>query len=81
MNTIETINTEYLRSSRTIETVEVCNSKRKKIFYIYNHEGYSFRVFNSVLDLIQFFEIDSYIFLHFDTEEKLDNYFLKLKLD
>jgi len=81
MNTFISINTEYLRASRTIETVEVCNLKTKKIFYVYNYEGYSFRVFNNVLDLIQFFEVNSNEYLHFDTEEELDCYFSKLLLN
>ena len=80
MNTFRNINTEYLRSSRTIETVEVCNSKTKKLFYVYNYEGYSFRVFENVLDLIDFFEVNSNKYLHFDTEQELDNYFSKLIL-
>lgn len=81
MNTFVSINTEYLCASRTIETVEVCNSITKKIFYVYNYEGYSFRVFNTIVDLIQFFELDFNAFLHFDTEEELDCYFSKLMLD
>jgi hypothetical protein len=80
MNTFISINTEYLRSSRTIETVEVNNSKTKKIFYVYNYEGYSFRVFKNVIDLIGFFEVNSNEFLHFNTELELDNYFCKVNL-
>lgn len=81
MNKFVSINTEYLCPSRTIETVEVSNSKAKKMFYVYNYEGYSFRVFNKLLDLIQFFEVESNDFFYFDTEEELDYYFLKLVLN
>lgn len=80
MNKFISLNTQYLSSSKTIETVEVSNSKTKKIFYIYNYNGYSFRIFNNVLDIIQFFEIESKDFFHFNTEEELDNYFSKLVL-
>jgi len=80
MNTFTSINTQYLRSSRTIETVEVCNSKTKKLFYIYNYEGYSFRIFDNVLDLIGFFEFNSNKYLHFETEQELNNFFSKLNL-
>ncbi len=78
MNKFRSINTEYLRSSRTIETVEVCNSNTKKLFYVYNYEGNSFRIFDNVLNLIDFFEFNSNKYLHFDTEQELDNYFSKV---
>lgn len=80
MNKFVSINTEYLCASRTIETVEVMNSATRKLFYVYNYEGYSFRVFNNVLDLIRFFENISNDFLHFETDDELDNYFFKLNL-
>lgn len=55
MNTFATINTEYIRASRTIETVLVSMGKFSKIFFVYNYEGVSFRLFKSHLDLIHFF--------------------------
>ncbi len=80
MNKFININTEYLSSSRTIETVEVSGLKIKKIFYVYNYDGYSFRVFENVINLIRFFDINSNDFSHFNTDEELDNYFSKLIL-
>jgi hypothetical protein len=80
MNKFVSINIEYLCASRTIETVEVMNSGIRKLFYVYNYEGYSFRVFNNVLDLIRFFENISNDFLHFETDDELDSYFFKLNL-
>ena len=56
MNTIQTISTEYLRASRTIETVLVTNTTTHKLFYIYNYEGWFYRVFNNLVDLINFFD-------------------------
>ena len=56
MNTIQTISTEYLRASRTIETVLVTNTTTNKLFYIYNYEGWFYRVFNNLVDLINFFD-------------------------
>jgi hypothetical protein len=66
-----TISTSYIRSSRTIETVLVLESKA--VLYVYNYEGNSFRVFDDVLKLIEFFNQgkDESI-AHFETEEELD---------
>lgn len=81
MNTIETINTDYIRSSRTIETVLVSNSNSKKVFFIYNFEGCSFRVFNSYLNLINFFKYnETESDFHFDTEIELDSFLSEVNL-
>lgn len=66
-----TIATSYIISSRTIETVLVLESKA--VLYVYNYEGNSFRVFDDVLKLIEFFNQgkDESI-AHFETEEELD---------
>ena len=81
MNKVRTINTDYLLSSRTIETVLVSNSNAEKVFFVYNYEGYSFRLFNSHLNLINFFqnnEVESDF--HFDTEMELDLFLLNFVL-
>ena len=57
MNYIKTLNTDYLRASRTIETVLVKSRKDETVVYVYNYEGYSFRVFNSTIKLINFFNV------------------------
>jgi hypothetical protein len=80
MNSFTNIGTEYIRASRTIETVKVSNSKEDKIFYVYNYEGYSFRVFNTILALLEFFEIGSESDLHFHSEIELDVFFLNAVL-
>lgn len=80
MNTLTTITTEYIRSSRTIETVLVSNSKIKKLFYVYNYEGVSFRVFKSLLLLLQFFEIGAESDVHFESEVELDNFLSTIEL-
>jgi len=76
MNTFIYSHTEYLRPSRTIETVYMSDGSNSKTFYIYNYEGYSFRVFKDILGLISFFETGEEAITHFDTEEELD-YFLE----
>ncbi|GAA4824159.1 hypothetical protein GCM10011365_04090 [Marinicella pacifica] len=52
MNNIKIKNTEYLRPSRTIETILVSNKDLSNIFYVYNYEGVSYRVFKSYPNLI-----------------------------
>jgi len=41
MNTFQTISTEYLRPSRTVEIVLVSHERLNKVFFIYNYEGNS----------------------------------------
>ena len=80
MNTIQTIATEYLRASRTIETVLVTNTTTNKLFYVYNYEGWFYRVFNNLVDLMNFFDDAFEPASWFEDEAALDNYLLKVKL-
>jgi len=75
MNSYITIETDYLHSSRTIETVVVSNSKSNKVYYVYNYEGYSFRVFETILSLAKFIQEKNECTFHFGTEIELDNFF------
>lgn len=72
MNTFTTINTEYLRPSRTIETILVSKENLSKVFFLYNYEGTSFRLYQSHLGLIHFFQDKSESDYHFSTEQELD---------
>ena len=81
MNTIRAINTDYLRPSRTIETLLVSSSNSEKVFFVYNYEGYSFRLFNSHLSLINFFKYnESESDYRFDTETELDLFLSNIDL-
>lgn len=80
MNTFQTINTEYLRASRTIETVLVSDGNWNKLFWIYNYEGYSFRVFISQMNLIDFFQNTIESAYHFSSENDLDIFLSKVKV-
>lgn len=80
MNSFKIIDTDYLRSSRTIETVLVSNSNFNQVFYVYNYEGYSFRVFETILSLVNFFQENIESDFHFDTDAELDNFFSKVSL-
>ena len=80
MNEYKAIQVEYLRPSRTLETVLVTNEYLSEVFFIYNYEGVSFRVFKTQLDLINFFLNKDESFFHFDTEVKLDIFLTEVKL-
>ncbi len=69
---------EYLRASRTIETIEVSLGRKSKIYFIYNHEGMHFRLFDSLISLIQFFEASIESKISFDNEMELDAYLEKV---
>lgn len=77
MNSSQTLRTIYLRASRTIETILVSNNIQSKLFYLYNYEGYSFRVFETKKEVSDFFNLNVESKLHFDKEYSIDNYFLK----
>lgn len=72
MNTFTTLHTEYLRPSRTIETILVSKENLSQVYFIYNYEGNSFRVFKNHLDLILFFQDKAEGDFEFGTEEALD---------
>ncbi|HTN68956.1 MAG TPA: hypothetical protein VLZ33_05790 [Dysgonamonadaceae bacterium] len=80
MNTFKTINTEYLRASRTIETVLVTRNDCDKLFFIYNYEGNSYRVFENHLSLIHFFQDKSESDFCFSSEEELDLFLSEVKI-
>jgi hypothetical protein len=74
MNKIIPISTEYISPSRTIEILNLVRFEESKLVYVYNFEGKSFRVFDSLVSLIQFFEGEEKPIASFDLEQKLDIY-------
>lgn len=80
MNTFQTINTDYIKASRTIETVLVSKENLGKLFFVYNYEGNSFRVFENHLGLINFFQNKAECNFHFNTEIKLDCFLSKVDI-
>lgn len=80
MNIFTTISTEYLRPSRTIETVLVSMGNFSKVFFVYNYEGNSFRLFESHLGLIHFFQGKNESDFHFSTENELDLFLSSVKI-
>lgn len=76
MNTISQKTVDYLRGSRTIETIDL----EGKNVYVYNYEGIHFRLFLNVLALIQFFEKGTEPKYCFETETELDDFLLNCNL-
>ena len=81
MNTFQAINVEYLRPSRTIETILLENENYKKVLYVYNYEGWHFRVFNTMLDVIHFYDDKFEPEVEFEDENELDRYLANYDLE
>ncbi len=77
MNTT-TLHTEYLRASRSIDTVAINNENGiQQLMYIYNYEGCSFRIFESLTELLAFFEEGKEPKWHFESEEEVERWLIK----
>ncbi len=76
INTINQLEVKYLRSSRTMEKIELSNNYKKSVCFVYNYEGYHFRLFGSETELNLFFKKGNEPKLSFDSEEGLDKFLL-----
>ncbi|GAB2618057.1 hypothetical protein [Belliella aquatica] len=74
MNKTISVSTEYLFPSRTIEILEIQSFKESKQVYVYNYEGNHFRYFDSLIGLLQFFELGIEPKIAFETENELDEF-------
>ena len=65
MNTIETLQTNYLnRDCRTVDTILLINElKESKVVYLYNYEGIHYRIFENILELSKFLTGNEYTVL------------------
>lgn len=80
MNSLRAIDVSYLRQDKTIETVLVSNSTSEKVFWIYNYQGWFFRVFENLIDLMKFFDNAFEPKVFFDNEMELDEYLETVQL-
>jgi hypothetical protein len=78
MNKIIPISIEYLSPSRTIEILNLVRFDESKQVYVYNFEGKHFRFFDSLIDLIQFFESGKEPQASFESEIDLDDFLDRL---
>ena len=76
MNTINQLEVEYLRSSKTIEKIELLNHLKKSVCYVYNYDGNHFRLFESQTALNLFFQQNKEPEFAFDSEVELDEFLL-----
>ncbi|SIS60101.1 hypothetical protein SAMN05421761_10225 [Belliella pelovolcani] len=74
MNKIIVINTEYITASRTLETIALENSRRRRCVFVYNYEGTHFRFFDTLISVIEFFQSGKDSNVSFNTEDELDSY-------
>lgn len=81
MNLINCTHIEYLKKTRTIETIEVKSKAGRKIIYIYNHEGIHYSCFESIQELVHFFNGKFEAPLSFDDEMELDSYLKEIDLN
>lgn len=80
MNIIKTIDTDYLRSNRTIDTILVNQGLISKIFWVYNFEGIHFRIFEKLFDVHNFLNNSFEAKYSFDNEKELDDFLLNFHL-
>lgn len=81
MNSITTIDTEYLRSNRTIDTILLANGHVRKTLWIYNYEGVSFRVFYSLMGVFNFLNDLGDPENYFESEIELDSFLVGFRLE
>lgn len=83
MNKIELLQTNYIRSNRTIDTVSLTDLKsndRQTVVYIYNYEGYHFRIFENIFEISNFLLNEEHkIIEDFDSEDNCYKYLSKFK--
>jgi hypothetical protein len=80
VNKIIPITTEHITPSRTIEIFNLLRFEESKQVYVYNFEGKHFSVFESLVDLIRFFEVGKEPRASFDSECDLDEFLDRLPL-
>lgn len=80
MNKIETIDTEYIRPNRTIETVLLKRNQSNKLVWVYNYKGIHYRVFENLIDVLHFFNNSFEPKYSFENEIELDNFLMKYNL-
>lgn len=81
MNTITLLDTDYLQSNRTIESILLSDKKGEKLVFVYNYRGVHFRLFLSLSQLINFFNEDGAPSFEFENENKLDRALERLNLN
>ena len=79
MNIFTTVETVYLRASRTVDVILLKSfeglSTKEAVLYIYNYEGIHYRIFKELNDFFNFLDgIDDKCVCEFDNETEMENY-------
>lgn len=81
MNKLTVIESIYVgKACRTCEVMAVTDADKVNVFYIYNYEGISFRVFKSLESFLNFRDGNSDEDWSFDTEEELVKFLERYEL-
>lgn len=80
MNKLIPISIEYISPSRTLEILNLVRFEDSKQVYVYNYEGKYFRVFDNLVELIQFFELGKEPAYSFDSKDDLDEFLEQIPL-
>jgi hypothetical protein len=78
MRNLVSITTEYIRSSRSIDVIQLVGPNSTQQIYVYNFEGLQYHYFDSLIRLIRFFEMDLEANASFDSGAELDDYLEKI---
>jgi hypothetical protein len=80
MNTFQAVSVSYILPSKTLETILLKDGIKERVLYVYNFEGWHFRVFKSLLEIIDFFDEKFESVLSFESDDELDEFLLNLDL-
>jgi len=80
MNIFSSIDEFYLKPFRTLETILIQSSNKTRVLYVYNFEGNHFRVFDNVMEVLDFFYHGSEPEICFEDDVELDKYLSRVKL-
>lgn len=80
MNKLIPISIEYISPSRTLEILNLVRFEESKQVYVYNYDGQHFRVFENLVELIQFFQLGKEPAYLFDSNDDLDEFLEQIPL-
>jgi hypothetical protein len=81
MNKISLIEVEYIRPSRSIEVLLISKEGLSKLFFLYNYEGFHFRLFSKISEMIKFFKNEHSDFIEFEEETEIDSFLKNIELN
>jgi len=82
MNNINLLEVTYITNNKTIETIILeSNGKITKVIYVYNYKHQHFRVFDNLIELLNFLDNENCkIIAEYRRESALDKYLTNVDL-